>query len=723
MKSVSNNINIKRESDPTELRVYPKLTSEQTQCLKSQGYPDLVILCGVPGSGKSLLCAMVASLNRQQKDSKSKTVHEWRVANQDKLGKKGEVECVVKRWLSQRERNGAKIGLIIDRCNVSKRERRHWIEMCFQIKKCVCVCFDVSAKVCKERIQSRTGHETIHNRTRSSIDKLVRDFVRNTEMPTEKEGFSKVCTVTNTDDLLRVCSQMFGCLPELIRHFIPTQYFKFPRTPHLWNTGAASRDDLRLDPKYARLYYGKSAQRVSVTEKVDGANLGISLNGNYAIQCQHRGTQIVHNSSSEYSKLQTWLERKSKYLSLILEPKRHILFGEWCQCKHSIAYDNLCDYFLVFDLYDRHSQTFLSRERLERLCKGKFTLTRVICTKVFEAKEEIEHLLNNTQSEYGKASIEGLYFKIDNSDTGVNVHRCKLVRADFIQGMADQHWTHHKLEFNTVRPRFEEEFDICEEKEIIIKNHKKRESVSLLQSNGNNIFYAANMAKSRFSMNLKVICQKLGFALEAVLNCFVIGSRVWGTAKSESDWDMILVTADTLKHKSVFVSVDNIDVYVLDQTQWSHELSSHRFVCWLTLFLPKEAIWKNECPISVGFDPQTFIDKLRHAIDKDCRKLNKFFVKHKMSKVYKTFIHTLRMCRISKEMIVLFKRSRHTNRSANDHKTKKVCSSFIGMINFAEIENGAREEQMQIQMNQSQTNCDVWIEALQNAGNDCLSLL
>lgn len=242
---------------------------------------------------------------------------------------------------------------------------------------------------------------------------------------------------------------------------MPTPYFKFPRTPHLWNTGAATRDDIRLDPKLSAMYFGPNAQTVCVTEKVDGANLGISLTANWEIECQHRGQQIVYTTSPEYSKLKEWLQRKAKFLCDILEPERHILYGEWCQRKHSILYDNLPDYLLVFDCYDRKQKKFMSRKRVESLCQDKFAMTRCIGHLRFEHQEEIEKLMNETMSCYKKKTpgpIEGLYLKIEDEENGWNVHRCKLVRSDFIQGIESTgHWTHGEVVHNSVRLDFDYE--------------------------------------------------------------------------------------------------------------------------------------------------------------------------------------------------------------------------------------------------------------------------
>ena len=52
-------------------------------------------------------------------------------------------------------------------------------------------------------------------------------------------------------------------------------FVKFPRTPHLvWLGGARPRGDKLMNPAEAKLLLRRGA---SVEEKVDGANLGLSI--------------------------------------------------------------------------------------------------------------------------------------------------------------------------------------------------------------------------------------------------------------------------------------------------------------------------------------------------------------------------------------------------------------------------------------------------------------
>ena len=43
---------------------------------------------------------------------------------------------------------------------------------------------------------------------------------------------------------------------------------------------------------------------------------------------------------------------------------------------------------------------------------------------------------------------------------------------------------------------------------------------------------------------MKQVLGQLGLKEENVLACWLVGSRLWGTARSESDWDFVFVLKD-----------------------------------------------------------------------------------------------------------------------------------------------------------------------------------
>ena len=55
--------------------------------------------------------------------------------------------------------------------------------------------------------------------------------------------------------------------------------------------------------------------------------------------------------------------------------------------------------------------------------------------------------LLSTRSAFCDGEVEGVYLRIDDPRTGLNVARGKIVRPDFIQGITE-HWQSKKLERN-----------------------------------------------------------------------------------------------------------------------------------------------------------------------------------------------------------------------------------------------------------------------------------
>ena len=124
-----------------------------------------------------------------------------------------------------------------------------------------------------------------------------------------------------------------------------------------------------------------------------------------------------------------------------------ILFGEWCAARHSLSYDRLSDWFLVFDMYDRSRNGFWSSSRrnaialhlclsaVPQVAAGRFTLS------------QIKDMLAEGSSCYRNGPMEGLVVRCET--TQWCEARAKLVRADFTQAFAE-HWRRRALEWNCV---------------------------------------------------------------------------------------------------------------------------------------------------------------------------------------------------------------------------------------------------------------------------------
>eukprot|EP00731_Ephydatia_muelleri_P023432 Em0015g1015a len=205
------------------------------------------------------------------------------------------------------------------------------------------------------------------------------------------------------------------------------ELFKFPRTKHLFDAGGqgVSRDDLLMDAGEEALFYTRrGAQmptRVTIEEKVDGANIGISIGSDMRISVQNRSHYVNSKTHKQFGSLDKWLDDHSAALFQVLEPGRHVLFGEWLYAKHSIHYTQLPGYFMAFDIFDKQEGRFYSRRmRNEKLdCTGIPVVREIAETTLLGRQEALKWL--DTPSAFYDGPCEGIYLRID-EDTPNSAH-------------------------------------------------------------------------------------------------------------------------------------------------------------------------------------------------------------------------------------------------------------------------------------------------------------
>lgn len=84
-----------------------------------------------------------------------------------------------------------------------------------------------------------------------------------------------------------------------------SDFFRFPHTPHLvWLATGEPRDDKLLTLVEANALL---ADEVVVEEKLDGANLGISIGTDGQLRVQNRGQYLVEPFTGQFSRLAPWL--------------------------------------------------------------------------------------------------------------------------------------------------------------------------------------------------------------------------------------------------------------------------------------------------------------------------------------------------------------------------------------------------------------------------------
>ena len=156
----------------------------------------------------------------------------------------------------------------------------------------VCLYFDYDVDLCLQRIHSRLNHPTIQaGRGRNAVNQMlellqVRNIQRlklrwchtrqNTNLwqkPTLAEGFGAILTVSSLNAAKEAILLLGGTV----------SITKFPRTTHLINLGASTADDIIKEDLKDDL-----KGQIVIEEKIDGANMGFSLDYDKNILVQVR---------------------------------------------------------------------------------------------------------------------------------------------------------------------------------------------------------------------------------------------------------------------------------------------------------------------------------------------------------------------------------------------------------------------------------------------------
>jgi predicted kinase len=142
--------------------------------------PFVLLLAGLPGSGKS-------TLSEQLMNANSKYVH----VNQDILGSRP--KCLTA------ARNALLAGKfpIVDRCNFNAQQRRYFIDLAKELGGCAVHCVvlvHVDRAQCLYRCQQRRGHPTL---IPSEAAKVIGFVNKDWRLPTEREGIDRIWIVNN----------------------------------------------------------------------------------------------------------------------------------------------------------------------------------------------------------------------------------------------------------------------------------------------------------------------------------------------------------------------------------------------------------------------------------------------------------------------------------------------------------------------------------------------
>lgn len=382
----------------------------------------MIFLVGKPGSGKSWLATAISKRRKTLVISQDDS---YRGTCEQALGRNQPDDTLI----------------LLDRCNPTQAERHRLWQLVPLNRKRIVVYFDYELALCQHRVDRRLDHPTL----RAGLSQVAVTHVdRVLDVPDpDTEAF----------DQLLIISSFESAKQALVALTPPLPLLKFPRTPHLLNLGAATEDDQVLSDLDIR-------GPLTMEEKIDGANLGISLDVDGQLRVQNRSHWISAADHAQFKPLTSWLDTHRDELVRLLSRdgtflERYILYGEWMVAKHSIHYTQLPDFFLAFDLYDRVTHRFVSRSVLDSaLCGSGIQQVPVLC------QLEEGHHLNRDQilrmiegpSAYTETGTgtrrEGVYIRLEDRTRTFTTNRGKVVRGDFIAG--NEHWSRGQMVWNRI---------------------------------------------------------------------------------------------------------------------------------------------------------------------------------------------------------------------------------------------------------------------------------
>ena len=332
----------------------------------------------------------------------------------------------------------------------------------------------------------------------------VEAAARRLEEPTMDEGYEAVYTCATNEDLCRTFTALTQCaeprltldgeVPLVLSSptdvppafasspsSLPPPYrvplVKFPRTPHVLDPGgtAVHRSDVLMSPALTSAFYGPTAMPLVVSEKVDGANLGLTLSPTFTLLAYHRGHYVSPATDKEFAALPSWLDEHSPaLLALLSPPGAFVLYGEWCKAMHSVPYTALPDYFLAFDMWDEGEGRFWGQRRLAEALKGSgLRGVGVLVRRRYDSREELLKELERTSRWRGDGGkVEGVVLRIETEDGRGLIQKGKLVRPDFVQAITT-HWSKRKMVKNQVQ--YTEEEQEVEAEEVMSSDHDMAE--------------------------------------------------------------------------------------------------------------------------------------------------------------------------------------------------------------------------------------------------------
>lgn len=208
---------------------------------------------------------------------------------------------------------------------------------------------------------------------------------------------------------------------------VSTTHQKYPRTPHLGSSPGASSDDVWSQAAFV-------GEDVVITEKMDGENTTL-----YRDHLHARSLDSRHHPSRSWVK---GLHQRIKHQI----PRGWRVCGENCYARHSIEYEQLASYFLVFSIWDEHNTCLSWAQTMEWCALLELTPVPVLYTGPW-TPTCVEQTLSamNLDEQEGVVVRVARAFAFEDFAT----HLAKWVRPNHVQ--TSTHWMMEQVHPNGLK--------------------------------------------------------------------------------------------------------------------------------------------------------------------------------------------------------------------------------------------------------------------------------
>lgn len=142
------------------------------------------------------------------------------------------------------------------------------------------------------------------------------------------------------------------------------------------------------------------------------------------------------------------------------------------------------------------------------------------------------------------------------------------------------------------------------------------------------------------------IIRKFSLNYEDLLSVFPYGSRVYGTANENSDYDFIVVSRDGSAKNDFAVTQENLSCHFYDETSFQEQLSKHKISALECFFLPPGKLELNKKNFIFKLNLETLRSSISEKASHSWVKSKKKFEVEKDKDVYiakKSLFHSFRI--------------------------------------------------------------------------------